>query len=45
MVKQPKLHERNLYEFIKKQTDLVSYHNLQRSLEEIMTSGAFQGAV
>ena len=43
--KQPKLHERNLYEFIKKQNDLISYHNLQRSLKDIMTSGAFQGAV
>ena len=43
--KQPKLHERNLYEFIKKQNDLISYHNLQRSLKDVMTSGAFQGAV
>jgi hypothetical protein len=43
--KQPKLHERNLYEFIKKQIDLISYHKLQRSLEDTMPSGTFQGAV
>ncbi len=43
--KTPKLHERHLYEFIKKQIDLVSYHKVQKSLEGTMSSGAFQGAV
>lgn len=44
-IRQPKLHERHVFEFIKKQNEPVSYHEIQKSLEDTMSSGAYQGAV
>ena len=42
-IKQPKLNERRVFDFLKMQTEPVSYHKMHKSLD--MTTGALQATI